>query len=286
LGVRISGVRIDARDVQSRTRFVAGTWGPETHGRWTNGAALLQVPVDVAKPPRRLALRLDAEIATVVTLQSGSETVEHRATGTPAWYECQLDDPGAILVNNAGTDLVNDGYGTDRGWLEVDDGQFDSPSDAFAWCGAAVLLRGTYLDDIGLFDERLFLYYEDLELAWRGRTRGWTYRVVPTSVVAHEHSTSTIEGSALFDHLNERNHLLVVTRHGSPGLVLRAWSRHLFVTASYARRDLISHWLRGEPGDAATVLRRLRAFVAAIRSAPGMLRSRTQDARRPVRRVP
>lgn len=283
LGVRISGVQVNGHDVTARTRFVTGSWGTEDGGIWTDGAACLRVPVDAGERRRLAAVRLDAEVPTVATLRTASEMTEYQVGETPTWYECQLNESGATLVNNVGTDLVDDGYGADRGWLVVDDGRFDRPAEVFAWCGAGVLLRGTYLDDVGLFDERLFLYYEDVELAWRGRRRGWRYRTAPTSVVSHEHSTSTIEGSSLFDHLNERNHLLVATRHGSPALILDAWCHHMLVTGSYARRDLISPWLRGRRGDATTVLRRLRAFAAALRSVPAMLRSRVQDARRPVR---
>ncbi len=32
-------------------------------------------------------------------------------------------------------------------------------------CGGGVLLRSDYLDDVGLFDEDFFLYYEDTDLA-------------------------------------------------------------------------------------------------------------------------
>ena len=48
--------------------------------------------------------------------------------------------------------------------------------DVQAWCGGAVLLRASYLADVGGFDERLFLYYEDVDLSMRGTERGWRYR--------------------------------------------------------------------------------------------------------------
>ena len=54
----------------------------------------------------------------------------------------------------------------------------------FAWCGGGVLLRPRYLADVGLFDERFFLYYEDTDLSWRGRSRGWRYRYVPEAAGA------------------------------------------------------------------------------------------------------
>ena len=61
----------------------------------------------------------------------------------------------------------------------------------WGWCGAAVLLRRRYLEEVGRFDERLFMYAEDADLSWRGARRGWRYRYVPTSVVRHEHRASS-----------------------------------------------------------------------------------------------
>ena len=106
--------------------------------------------------------------------------------------------------------------GSDPGWLEVDTGQYDEPADVDAWCGGAVLLRREYLDDVGYFDERLFLYYEDVELSLRGAARGWRYRTAPAAVVRHVHSATATERSPLAAHYNERNRLLVTTRHAGP----------------------------------------------------------------------
>ena len=64
-----------------------------------------------------------------------------------------------------------------------------------------------YLQEVGLFDERFFLYYEDTDLSWRGRMRGWRYGYVPTSVVRHEHAASSGEGTELFRYFVERNRL-------------------------------------------------------------------------------
>ncbi|MEY2437371.1 MAG: hypothetical protein QOF97_2207, partial [Acidimicrobiaceae bacterium] len=152
------------------------------------------------------------------------------------------------------------------------------PDEVFAWCGAAVLLRAEYLREVGLFDERLFLYYEDLELSWRGGRR-WRYRYVPASVVHHDHSATAVEGSALAVHQNERNRLLVLTRHAASRLALLAWPRHLAATASYAKRDVVAPVLRGERPRPRIVVWRLRAFAAALVRAPAMLRSRFTSGR-------
>src|SRR5436190_22228168 len=102
---------------------------------------------------------------------------------------------GRNLINNVGTILRPDWYGIDRGFEEPDDGRFDGEEDIEAWCGGAVLLRAEYLRECGLFDERLFLYYEDLELSLRGSEAGWRLRYLPDSVVEHEHSATAISGS-------------------------------------------------------------------------------------------
>jgi GT2 family glycosyltransferase len=159
----------------------------------------------------------------------------------------------------------------------VDDGQLDEPADVFAWCGAAVLLRREYLDDVGLLDERLFLYYEDFELAWRGRERGWRYRYVPASVVRHVHSATVGKGSAIHSHLGDRNRLLTLARHDTAADAGRALWRYLGTTASYARRDVVSPLLRGDRPSGEIVGRRVKAFGAALVRMPGMLRSRRAD---------
>ena len=140
----------------------------------------------------------------------------------PEWHDVALTGAPYDVINNAGSVLVNGSWGGDRGFLERDTGQYDEPQDVFAWCGAGVLFRPGYLEDVGLFDERFFLYYEDTDMAWRGRARGWRYRYVPTAVMRHLHAATSVEGSPLFQHFTERNRLLMLTQEraaaaGGPG---------------------------------------------------------------------
>lgn len=179
--------------------------------------------------------------------------------------------PGGDLdvINNIGNELTAGRYGVDRGFGSVDTGQFDAPEDVFAWCGAAVLFPAAYLRDVGGFDERLFLYYEDLDLAWRGRSKGWRYRTVPTSVVRHRLGASSRVGSPLFRYQTERNRLVVLAKHESFGVVAGAALRYLTATASYARRDLV----RRRPAPALVWLR-LRSFAGFLRLLPHALAER------------
>jgi hypothetical protein len=112
-----------------------------------------------------------------------------------------------------GVVVCDDGYGADRGDREGDAGQFDEPAEVFSWCGGGVLLRPSYLQQVGLFEETFFLYYEDTDLSWRGRAAGWRYEYVPGAIARHVHSASSGVGSALFMHYTERNRLLMLVRN-------------------------------------------------------------------------
>jgi len=57
--------------------------------------------------------------------------------------------------------------------------------------GASMMMRQNVLDEIGLFDERFFLYYEETDLCRRARLAGWPTVYVRTSEVTHIGSVST-----------------------------------------------------------------------------------------------
>lgn len=57
--------------------------------------------------------------------------------------------------------------------------------------GAAVWLRRAALDDVGGWDERYFMYMEDVDLCWRLRRRGWRVAYEPAGRVIHAQGVST-----------------------------------------------------------------------------------------------
>lgn len=57
--------------------------------------------------------------------------------------------------------------------------------------GASLMIRRQVLDDIGLFDERYFLYFEETDLCLRARRAGWGARYVKDSRIMHIGSVST-----------------------------------------------------------------------------------------------
>jgi GT2 family glycosyltransferase len=187
------------------------------------------------------------------------------------------DEP--FRINSVGLNLYRDGRGGDRGFRQLDEGQYEKPAEVFAACGASVLLRRAMLDDIGLFDERFFMYCEDLDLAWRAHFRGWRFCYTPRSVVYHVHCGTSGEGSPFFLYYTERNRVFVQWKNAPLGQALRA----LAVFAAKGLRQwfwLLTGREHGQPGWA-----RASAYLSAggslLAGIPDMLRKRwTIRARR------
>jgi GT2 family glycosyltransferase len=57
--------------------------------------------------------------------------------------------------------------------------------------GASMILRRTMLDEVGLLDEGLYTYFDDVDLCLRARRAGWETWFVPESVVTHLEGRST-----------------------------------------------------------------------------------------------
>ncbi len=286
LGVRLSGARLDGEDAFGRVQLVDGFWGLE-HGhdgeatfQWSNGAAHLRVPARPDGSLPRVQLRLASDNHRTVVVRSDPEEAKLAVTPTPAWFDVPVAGLPFPVLNNVGSVLLPDGSGADRGYQQRDGGQFDKGGEVFAWCGAAVLLSVPYLRSVGLFDEKFFLYYEDFDLSWRGRAQGWRYLYVPESVVHHIHSASSVEGSRLFAHYVERNRLLTLTRNAPLAFAGRAAGRHLLITGSYARRDIVSPLAHARRPTVETVRRRLRSLGAYVRLLPAALADRRQLRRR------
>jgi len=92
--------------------------------------------------------------------------------------------------------------------------------------GAAAVDRAAFFD-VGCFDEALFAYYEDVDLALRLREAGGDCALVRTALGTHDHSATLGSGSARKDYLMGfgRGYVLrkwsVASLGRLPGIVLR-----------------------------------------------------------------
>lgn len=117
-------------------------------------------------------------------------------------------------VNSLGVELGADGAGVDIGLgMPVDDLPTREAREIEVFTGGAVVLSREFILATGGFDERYILYYEDVDLALRGRRAGWRARCAPASIVHHRGGVSTARVPARTAYLRERNRLWVLFRH-------------------------------------------------------------------------
>ncbi len=76
--------------------------------------------------------------------------------------------------------------------------------------GCCMLCRMDAIKDIGTFDDRFFLYFEDVDLSLRARSAGWKIFWVPNSSILHKVSATTMKelGAPALLYYDVRNSLL------------------------------------------------------------------------------
>ncbi|WP_323765902.1 glycosyltransferase family 2 protein [Marinovum sp.] len=146
-----------------------------------------------------------------------------------------------------------------RSRVPLDLPQQAQPVDWLA--GASMMLRREMLDQIGLFDETFFLYFEETDLCRRAARAGWQTDYLPQSQVMHIGSVST--GMKRWDrvpqywldsrlHYFTKNHgagyaLLATLSHAGGALIWRlrkAVHRRPDLDPPHFLRDLLAHHVR------------------------------------------
>lgn len=99
---------------------------------------------------------------------------------------CKVLHADGKTLDSTGDYLTNWGLPYPRGRNELDGGRYDGQHDIFAASGAASLYRIKALEQVGLFDEDFFAYYEDVDLGFRMQLAGWKVGFEPAARVYHK----------------------------------------------------------------------------------------------------
>ena len=154
---------------------------------------------------------------------------------------------------------------------ERDAGQYDTQPQIFGGCGGGVMYRRAAWEQTGGFDERLFMYLEDVDLAWRLQLLGWGAVFAPAARLYHH--LSATGGGTLASYYVGRNTIWVIAKDMPGPLIRRHFGR--IVRAQWRITwDALRAW-RGESARA-----RLRGQLAGVIGLPRVLgwRRQTQAA--------
>jgi GT2 family glycosyltransferase len=129
-----------------------------------------------------------------------------------------------------------------RGRGEADIDKYDRQTVIFGASGGASLYRIKMLQQIGLFDEDFFAYYEDVDLSFRAQLAGWKVNYVPGAVAYHEIGATSgkIKGFTTYQTL--KNLPLLLWKNVPWALMPRIWPRLVIAYSAF----LLSALWRGQ----------------------------------------
>ena len=138
-----------------------------------------------------MPLNFDIHLMPEFLSSAVSAFEQYPQVGTVSGKMLQMRPDGewTDIVDNAGLLLPKRRFPIHRGNGEPDQGQYQQPALVFGAMGAAAVYRREMLEDIAYrdqyFDESFFTWYEDIDLDWRGRLRGWDCLYLPQAVAYH-----------------------------------------------------------------------------------------------------
>lgn len=152
---------------------------------------------------------------------------------------------GKILWYAGGENDWKNVYTVHYGMNEEDKGQFDIEKEVEFSTGSSMLFRCEVLRQVGLIEEKYFLYYEENDLCQRIKKAGWKLMYAPKSVVWHKVGQATGIGTALADYYITRSRMLFGMRwaplHTKLSL-LRESVKLLFTGRKWQKRGIIDFY--------------------------------------------
>jgi GT2 family glycosyltransferase len=146
-----------------------------------------------------------------------------------------FDEPE--VIQSAGGRLGNSWSALLIGTNETDTGQFREPRSVEWISGCAMLIRRRLLEQVGAFDERFFIYWEEIDLCLRARQAGWRLLHVPQAKLWHKGVTRYYSPKPAVTYYTTRNLFLLLQKNHAPLEVwLRVTARTLRTLSSWSLR--------------------------------------------------
>lgn len=109
------------------------------------------------------------------------------------------------LIDSAGVEYLGFGACWDYKYLPANSLEVNQRKRVFGACATASLYRKKVIEEIGLFDPRYFIYFEDTELAFRLRLFGYECIYEPGAVCSHYGGRIQDKNNKLYIDYGRRN---------------------------------------------------------------------------------
>jgi GT2 family glycosyltransferase len=230
--------------------------------RGTDARHLLVLNADAALQPGALG-RLVAELDQQLALAVVGPRLRY-PDGRPQPSRRRFPQPWTFFVESTqwqrfvpANPLLDRYYVADR--------PDDEPQDADWLVGACLLVRARAATEVGLFDERYFLYSEEIDWCQRFRAAGWGVRYLPSAEVVHVEGASTRQAPAQRTAHFWRNRLRYVETWHGPRLAGRLRAYLLIESAARTVEASAGLLRRSRVDERHAHLCEIRALVGGLR---------------------
>jgi len=149
------------------------------------------------------------------------------------------------------------------GFGEEDHGQYETALPTPYAHGAAMLVKKTAIEEVGLMPECYFLYYEELDWSMMFTRAGYQIWYDPTCTIYHKESQATGQNSPLRTYYITRNRLLLVKRN-YPGIY--KWIALCYLLCMVFPKDLLKYAIHSHWSLLAAASRGVRDFIFNVQS--------------------
>jgi len=166
-----------------------------------------------------------------------NQNYSKRDLGKVVWYAGGTIDWDNVLCSNANVD-------------EIDQGQYRKPENTDFVTGALLITKTEVLKKVGLFDEKYFMYLEDVDLCHRIKLAGYKLLFDPKIKLWHKVGRASAIGSPLNDYFITRNRLYFGSKYARPRTrfaLFREAIRKIF-TGTPAQKKAITDYFTGKMG--------------------------------------
>ena len=174
-------------------------------------------------------------------LQELAKVIQFPQAGAVQSKLLLMDSPD--LLDCAGGLLDYYGYHLERGRGEKSS-KYNKTAEIFYAKGAGVLFKREVLEKIGLFDRDIFMYFDETDLCWRIRLKGYKVFFAPASIVYHASGLTASKLHTKTRHyFHARNHLLVLLKNYNLGNAVKA----VIVSLFFEARNFVLFLARRKP---------------------------------------
>jgi hypothetical protein len=163
----------------------------------------------------------------------------------------QKSELGKVIWALGGKIDWNNVYASNIAIDEVDRGQYDQKEFKIDFIsGCCLMVPSSAFKKIGFFDNRYFLYLEDVDFSQRAIRAGYKLKLVPGAVIWHLNSASSSPDSHLQNYFISRNRLLFGYKYAplKTKLALFRESIKFLFSSDYWRKTAVKDYYLGNFG--------------------------------------